>query len=226
MAVDMYTFIKKIDPNVIINNRLGKSGHKLLTPESVGDYATPEQEIGQINMTDPWESCITICRQWAWKPNDELKSLEKCIYTLSRTAGGNGNLLLNIGPMPDGRIEKRQVDRVKQIGEWLTVNGAAIFGTRGGPYKPDSIFSSTRKANKLFIHLYSNNSRELKIPAIPGRKPLKAYFLDGGSIISCAQSGNSISLSWNISMPDSICNVLVVEMDKEIDAIPIINTDN
>ena len=200
MAVDMYAFIKKIDPNVIINNRLGKTSHKVLTPETVGDYATPEQEIGQINMRDPWESCITICQQWAWKPNDEMKSLKECIYTLSRTAGGNGNLLLNIGPMHDGRIEKRQIERLKQIGSWLKINDAAIFGTLGGPYKPDSIFSSTRKSNKLFIHLYSNKSKELKIPAVPGRKPLRAYFLEGGSIIHCSQSGNSISLSWNIEM--------------------------
>src|SRR5215469_6755425 len=68
MAVDMYAYIKSIDRKVIINNRLGKTDHKLISSETVGDYATPEQEIGAINMKDPWESCITICHQWSWKP--------------------------------------------------------------------------------------------------------------------------------------------------------------
>jgi alpha-L-fucosidase len=222
MGVDIYSFIKKLDPNIIINNRLGKGTHKFIGPESVGDYSTPEQEIGQINMADPWESCITICTQWAWKPNDKMKSLGDCICTLSRTAGGNGNLLLNVGPMPDGRIEKRQTERLKQIGDWLTINGAAIFGTRGGPYKPDSVFSSTRSSNRLFIHLYSYKNKELIIPAIPGSKPIKAYFLDGGDTIKCGQSDNNMSLSWSINMPDPICSVLVIEMDKNIDSIPII----
>jgi alpha-L-fucosidase len=173
-------------------------------------------------MADPWESCITICTQWAWKPNDKMKSLGDCICTLSRTAGGNGNLLLNVGPMPDGRIEKRQTERLKQIGDWLTINGAAIFGTRGGPYKPDSVFSSTRSSNRLFIHLYNYKNKELIIPAIPGSKPIKAYFLDGGDTIKCGQSDNNMSLSWSINMPDPICSVLVIEMDKNIDSIPII----
>jgi len=223
MAVDVYSYIKKLDPQVIINNRLGKTTHKILTPETIGDYATPEQEIGKINMTDPWESCITICKQWAWKPNDEMKSLKECIFTLSKTAGGNGNLLFNVGPMPDGRIEKRQSKRLKEIGTWLSKNGSAIYGTKGGPYKPDSVFSSTRKGNKLFLHLYSNLGNDFKIPAIPGRKPVKAYFLNGGKMITCSQSGNNISLLWNTDMPDPVCNIIVIEMDDAIDLIPIID---
>ncbi len=59
-AVDMHNYIKSLDKNVIINNRLNGGG------SNIGDYATPEQVVGTINMKDPWESCITICRQWAW----------------------------------------------------------------------------------------------------------------------------------------------------------------
>src|SRR4030095_15493635 len=116
MGADMYAFIKQLDPLVIVNNRLGKGDHKILTPSMVGDYATPEQQVGKMNMKDPWESCITICKQWAWKPNDEMKSLKQCLQTLASTAGGNGNLLFNVGPMPDGRIEQRQIERLLDIG--------------------------------------------------------------------------------------------------------------
>jgi len=67
-------------------------------------------------MDRPWESCITICTQWSWKPNDKMKSLKECIQTLLRTAGGDGNLLFNVGPMPTGEIEPRQVERLKEMG--------------------------------------------------------------------------------------------------------------
>ncbi|WP_448636585.1 alpha-L-fucosidase [Pedobacter panaciterrae] len=53
--------------------------------------------MGAMNMDYPWESCITICKQWAWKPNDQMKSLKECLQTLASTAGGNGNLLFNVG---------------------------------------------------------------------------------------------------------------------------------
>ena len=157
MAVDMYGYIKKLDPNVIINNRPEKTNHEILTAKLVGDYATPEQKVGKLNMDYPWESCITICNQWAWKPNDKMKSLKQCIQTLASTAGGNGNLLLILGPMMDGRIEAIQIERLKEIGDWLKIYGEARYGTKGGPYKPDSIFASTRKNNKILSAYFSIN---------------------------------------------------------------------
>lgn len=221
MAVNVYTHIKTLDPKVIVNNRLGKTGHKVITPETVGDYATPEQEIGKINMKDPWESCITLGKQWSWKPNDSLKSAARCINILSRTAAGNGNLLLNIGPMPDGRIEARQLKILKQVGDWLNKNGEAIYGTKGGPYKPDSLFSSTRKGNKLYLHLYSNNNGQLSLPAIPGRKILKANFIKNSDVLFKEENGKII-LSWEKPMPDISCSIIELEMDSNIEEIQII----
>lgn len=222
MAADMYLFIKTIDKNVIVNNRLGKGKHELMDAGTIGDYATPEQKIGQINMNDPWESCITICKQWSWKPNDEMKSLDQCIKTLSKTAGGNGNLLLNVGPMPDGRIEKRQVKRLNEVGDWLRINQQAIYNTKGGPYKPDSLLSSTRSANKIFLHLYSNNNSQLSIPAVPGRSVLKAWFLAGGEV-NVHQQENRIALSWKGNMPDPACSIIVLEMNDTVDSVPLID---
>jgi alpha-L-fucosidase len=221
MAVDIYTYIKKLDAKVIINNRLGKATHKEMTPQTVGDYATPEQEIGKINMKDPWESCITIGTQWSWKPNDKMKSTAECIRILSRTAGGNGNLLLNFSPMPDGRLEARQVERLEEIGSWMKKNGAAIYGTKGGPYKPDSLFSSTRKGNKIFLHLYANNNGQLEIPSVPGRKVMKTYFLNKGTVRYKEDAGKII-LSWDGTMPDAACSIIVVELDQLVEDVPLI----
>ncbi len=71
--------IRELQPNSIINNRTGLPA----------DHDTPEQRVGKYQDNRPWESCITICRQWAWKPNDEMKSLKECLQTLGLCAGGS-----------------------------------------------------------------------------------------------------------------------------------------
>ncbi|MFO7976346.1 MAG: alpha-L-fucosidase, partial [Candidatus Hydrogenedentota bacterium] len=88
----LFKMIRELQPHVLINNRAGLPG----------DFDTPEQRVGKFQNDRPWESCITICRQWAWKPDDAMKSFEECIRTLVRCAGGDGNLLFNVGPMPSG----------------------------------------------------------------------------------------------------------------------------
>jgi alpha-L-fucosidase len=220
MGVDIYNYIKKLSPEVIVNNRLGKGDHKLIGPLTVGDYATPEQQIGKINMDTPWESCITMCTQWAWKPNDKMKSLKECISTLAGTAGGNGNLLFNIGPMPDGRIETRQIERMKEMGKWLNKYGGAIYNTRGGPYMPDSLLTSTRHGNKINIFLLKTGINELSLPNIPNQKLVKAYFMNGEPV-SFKQDNDKISLTLPSLLPDPICPVIVLEMGGNIERAPL-----
>jgi len=131
MGIDMYNYLKSLNKDLIINNRLGKEmtgvDNKAFDhTKMIGDYDTPEQRIGNLSLDFPWESCITICNQWAWKPNDKMKTLQECLYTLVKTASGNGNLLFNVGPMMDGRIEQRQVEQLKLMGDWLKIYGESL----------------------------------------------------------------------------------------------------
>jgi alpha-L-fucosidase len=221
MGADVYTFIKKLSPSVVINNRLGKGTHKTMGPDIVGDYATPEQVVGKMNLDMPWESCITICNQWAWKPNDKMKSLQQCIQTLVSTAGGNGNLLFNVGPMMDGRIEKRQVDRLKETGEWLKVNGDAIYGTKAGPFLPDSMMAATRKGNKINLMLFKKVGDQLVLPNIEGRKILRAFFMNGTNL-SYEQAATTTSINLPKVLPDPNCTVIVLEMDGDVENLSLI----
>jgi alpha-L-fucosidase len=221
MGADVYTFIKKLSPSVVINNRLGKGTHKTMGPDIVGDYATPEQVVGKMNLDMPWESCITICNQWAWKPNDKMKSLQQCIQTLASTAGGNGNLLFNVGPMMDGRIEKRQVDRLKETGEWLKVNGDAIYGTKAGPFLPDSMMAATRKGNKINLMLFKKVGDQLVLPNIEGRKILRAFFMNGTNL-SYEQAPTTTSINLPKVLPDPNCTVIVLEMDGDVENLSLI----
>ncbi|MEI7422173.1 MAG: alpha-L-fucosidase [Prolixibacteraceae bacterium] len=176
-------FARTIQPDIIINNRTGAKG----------DFDTPEQRVGGFQVDRPWESCITIANQWAWKPNDPIKSLEQCLHTLIRTAGGDGNLLFNVGPMPDGRIEPAQVDKLKEMGQWMQKYGSTIYETRGGPFKPTDWGVSTRKGNKIFLHIlkWSGKTIQITLPDI-GMEIKNCRLLDGGKIKVTKKEGNTI----------------------------------
>jgi len=157
MGMDLYKYVRELDNKIIVNNRVDKGRHGMegvsLSDIYAGDFATPEQQVGRYNPITPWESCITICRQWAWKPDDIMKSREECLSTLIKTAGGDGNLLFNVGPMPDGMIEERQAERLREMGTWLDTYGASIYGTRGGPIPPQKWGVSTSRDNEIFLHV-------------------------------------------------------------------------
>ncbi len=220
---DMYAYLKKLKPDVIVNNRLGKeiaatANKKIDAEKMVGDYDTPEQVVGRMNMETPWESCFTICQQWAWKPNDAMKTLPVCLDIISKTAGGNGNLLLNVGPMPDGRIEARQVKRLKEIGDWLKENGEAVYGTLGGPYAPSQDYAATRNGNRIYLHVLKAGLASLELKSIPGRKVLKASLLHGNAV-EVQQNGNI-----RLTLPARATGnyVVVLELDGDTRDIPVI----
>jgi len=194
--------VRKLQPDITINNRTGAGG----------DYDTPEQKIGGFNMKRPWETCMTICHQWSWKPGDNLKSLEQCLNILINTVGGDGNLLLNVGPMPTGEIEARQVERLKEMGVWMGKYGESIYGTRGGPFKPAAWGASTRKDNKIFVHILKwPGEGALELPAITG-KVKSAKALTGGTA-TFKQDEKGITLDVSAANREKIDTIIVLELE-------------
>jgi alpha-L-fucosidase len=194
-------FVRSLQPDIVVNNRSG----------APGDYDTPEQRIGKFQNDRPWETCMTICEQWAWKPGDKMKSLKECVQTLALCAGGDGNLLFNVAPMPDGSIETRQAQRLREIGAWLAQNGDAIYGTRGGPWKPTRSFASTRKGNTVFVHILRWTGDTVKLPNIP-RKITRSSLLTGGDV-SVRQVAEEITISVPSRDRQDIDTVVRLELD-------------
>ena len=104
-------FVRSLQPDILINNRLEWD-----PPGAAGDYDTPEGIIGKMQIDRPWETCMTICTDWSWRPNDIMKSLPECLQTLVRVVCRDGNLLLNVGPTSDGQIEPRRSSACERWG--------------------------------------------------------------------------------------------------------------
>jgi len=136
MGLDMYNFVRSMSPDILINNRVdkGRQGMQGMTRTDqryAGDFGTPEQEILEDTSTLDWESCMTMNDTWGFKSTDEnWKSAETLIHNLVDIAAKGGNYLLNVGPTAEGLIPQASVERLAEMGDWMEVNGEAIYGSR------------------------------------------------------------------------------------------------
>jgi len=183
-ADKMFRMIYELRPDIVINNRCGVPG----------DYDTPEQKLGAFNLERDWESCMTFTGFWSWHGfQTPVISFEEALGRLVRCVGGNGNLLMNVGPMPTGQIDPREADRLQRVGNWLRQNGESIYGTRGGPYKPTKDFVSTRRGETIYIHFLNMTSETTVLPPLPV-KIVKITFLDGKPV-AFNQSAEGVRLT-------------------------------
>ena len=141
-GVDLYDYVRSLQPNIIINNRVGKARAGMAGidkgPERVGDYGTPEQEIPATGFGPgvDWESCMTMNNHWGYNKNDRnWKSSTTLIRNLIDCASKGGNYLLNIGPTSEGVFPEPCIERLEEIGKWMKVNHEAIYGTQASPFE-------------------------------------------------------------------------------------------
>jgi alpha-L-fucosidase len=210
-----YHLVRALQPNILINNRLDietAGYYDAKTQISLNaDFATPEQEVGIFNTTIPWETCMTIGTQWSWKPNDTLKSSADCIGILVQCATGDGNLLLDVGPMPSGEIEPRQVQVLKEIGAWLNKYGESIYETRGGPFRNGVWGGSTSKGNIVYVHIQKWNGDRMKLPQLK-RKIVSSSSLTGGQV-KIEQSSDGLVLRMPVDQQGKVDTIVKLELD-------------
>lgn len=202
--------VRELQPDITINNRTGDGG----------DYNTPEQTIGKFNNTQPWESCMTISahNHWAWGgSNDGVKDLATCLKFLISASGGDGNMLLNVGPTPEGEIAPEQANRIKEIGDWLAKYGESIYATRGGPYTPTEAISCTYKGNVVYLHVMQWKGEKLVLPNL-GKKIVKSELLTGGTV-DVKQDENGISITVAKADQQPIDTIIKLELEGSADHI-------
>lgn len=150
-----------------------------------------------ISQTLPLESCETMNRTWGYNITDSTyKSPRQLVHLLVGAAGRNANLLLNVGPEPNGKLPEEAVSRLKEMGKWLEQYGETIYGTRGGEVEPHTWGVSTRKGNRLFIHVLDLADQALFVP-LKYNKVKRAIEFKSGKKVKFTRVDGGITLQFD-----------------------------
>lgn len=221
---NLYNYVLSLQPDIIINNRVGK-GRKGMEGLSkgedyAGDFGTPEQQIPAKGLPGvDWESCMTMNKTWGYKSYDHnWKSTEDLIRKLADIASKGGNFLLNVGPTAEGLIPEPSVERLAAIGEWMKVNSESIYGTTASPIGEVPWGRCTAKPGKLYLHVFDwPSDGRLAIPGLLEHKVNKAYLLADKKrtrLPLMLVSQNEIMVTVPDEAPDRINSIVVLEIEK------------
>jgi alpha-L-fucosidase len=168
---------------------------------------SPDQKIGDL----PKETCETINYSWGFNIKDAgHKSKKALVQYLVKASGYGANFLLNVGPMPNGKIQQEHIDRLKEMGDWLTTYGETIYGTRGGPLTARDWGVTTQKGNKVYVHVLNWHDESLVIPSW-GKKIKSAKFFNDKTPVKFIENEFGITLKIPKAKFDDIDTV--VELD-------------
>jgi alpha-L-fucosidase len=230
-GLDLYQYVRGLDPDIIINNRVdkGRRGMAGLTKEGsfAGDFGTPEQEIPATGLAGvDWETCMTMNDHWGYNKNDQhWKSTEDLIRKLADIASKGGNFLLNVGPTAEGLIPEPSVDRLAAMGEWMKTNNESIYGTSASPFKKLDWGRATQKwlggdKTRLYLHVFQwPADGNLKAPGLKN-KVVKAYLLADKEQkpLQIGPDGAALSIQVGDKAPDPIDSVVVLEIEGRPEA--------
>lgn len=192
-----YELIHKLQPACLVGN----NHHQV--PFEGEDIQIFERDLpgenkaglsGQDISSLPLETCETMNGMWGYKIIDQnYKSTKTLIHYLVKAAGKDANLLMNIGPQPDGCLPQVAVERLKEMGEWMQTYGETIYGTRGGCVAPHPWGVTTQKDDRLFVHILDLQDKALFLPLegqkvkramdFASRQALKFKRVDGGIVL-------------------------------------------
>lgn len=184
---ELYALIHELQPQCLIGNNhhvAPISGEdfqmfeKDLPGKNTTGWGTSSENIGQL----PKEVCETINGSWGFNLQDQKhKSDKELIRYLVSAAGYGSNLLLNVGPMPNGKIQEKHAKSLVNMGKWLEKNGGTIYGTHQGPVPPSEEMVSTQKGDEIYLHILDEKRKSYLIPGFTG-KIKKMTFASGQKV--------------------------------------------
>jgi alpha-L-fucosidase len=222
---DLARFIWSLQPNTIINNRIGKGRQNnegdVKKECYAADFGTPEKAIPPNGLPGvDWESCMTINNSWSWNRLDvRHKDTAQCIRMLVDTTSKGGNLLLNIGPHPDGSILPLQKDRLGDLAKWMRVNGEAIQGATASPFpKPLAWGRCSQKklpdgGTRLYLYVFDWPKDGRLAAPTPNTHVVRAYLLADSNRASLSVNPEGDQIIVSLPNTPSDPNVSVVVMD-------------
>jgi alpha-L-fucosidase len=169
---------------------------------------SPEQKIGTL----PKETCETINNSWGFHLKDnQHKSKKDLVQYLVKAAGYDANFLLNVGPMPNGKIQPEHIQSLKEVGEWLSKNGETVYGTKGGPLTARDWGVTTQKDNKVYVHILKWFDESIIIPTW-GKKIKSAKLFSDKSNLKFSDNEFGITLTIPKNKLDEIDTIVELEL--------------
>lgn len=209
---EIYGLIHRLQPQCLIGN------NHHLSPIPGEDFQMFERDLPGENKSGlsfqaasdavPLETCETINGAWGYNITDRnYKSVAQVIRLLAGAAGRNANLLLNVGPMPNGEIQPEFTDTLAAAGKWLAKFGESIYGTRGGPTAPAEWGVSTQKNKTIYLHLFQRPSTStILVPGVK-MKVKSASILGSGALVKYKEQKDGVLLtteSLPLEGPDTV----------------------
>lgn len=206
--------LRKLQPSIILNDRT----------DAPADFLSREGDgaMGQFDNEHPWELCTTLTiGAWGYQADARMKSRDDIIRLLVGAVGRDGNLLLNVGPRPDGQIAPEYAQRLREVGDWLKQYGDSIYATRGGPYLPGDFGVSTYRDHTIYLHILNLPGSKLALPPIAA-KVLECAVLTGGQA-RCSQTvaGVDVTLAGN---PETVDTIVALKLGSPAAEIPLTPT--
>ena len=206
-AHELNAMVRLLQPDILINDRS-------LLPE---DFYTAEQHIrSPEDPQRPWEACLTMNKHWGYFPADDLyKSAKEIVHTLTGIAMNCGNMLLNVGPQPDGTIVKPELERLEAIGQWLAVHREAIENVSPCPVNGGTYGCSAMKGDSLYLYVHWWHGSSITI-ANCAMEFTSGVIMGTNQAVTIQRDGKHIKLlDLPVSAPDSSCSVIKLSVKNK-----------